>query len=399
MRIEIENYEALKNINIEIPVGLTQLSGKTNQGKSSLVRAIEDFYCSGAGKEEITVDESSMKIKVDDDYFTRNHKTKEYFINGVSYKNIGRSKFPELALLRLGPVNFQHQQEARFLIGDTPGAKYNYIVGERDDKFLSALNNMKKDSREMTTTNKVLIAQYTENENQINKINESLAAFDYEKAILLKKQILFFNEKIEKINSILEIKEELDRAMDKVTEVENRIMKKENFEKISQKIKELELLDKNTELEELNKKEANIKILTKKDLTKLDALLLLIKLKDQEKLIEDKKTLSESFIEEMRNTFNKLLLLNSASKLDSLKNAITQCNTVDYEMLYNEFIFINSKMEKVELITKYRKEYDINAGLLSIKEAEVERSEKELEKLKEELGACPLCGNSFKHEH
>ena len=56
-------------------------------------------------------------------------------------------------------------------------------------------------------------------------------------------------------------------------------------------------------------------------------------------------------------------------------------------------------MEKVELIAKYKKEYDINAGLLSIKEAEVERSEKELEKLKEELGACPLCGNSFKHEH
>ena len=56
-------------------------------------------------------------------------------------------------------------------------------------------------------------------------------------------------------------------------------------------------------------------------------------------------------------------------------------------------------MEKVELIAKYRKEYDINAGLLSIKEAEVERSEKELEKLKEELGVCPLCENSFKHEH
>ena len=146
-------------------------------------------------------------------------------------------------------------------------------------------------------------------------------------------------------------------------------------------------------------KKIKLKIIIKKDLTKLDALLLLIKLKDQEKLIADKKTLSESFIEGMRSIFNKLLLLNSASKLDSLKNAITQCNTVNYEMLYNEFIFINSKMEKVELITKYRKEYDINAGLLNIKEAEVEKSEKELEKLKEELGVCPLCGNSFKHEH
>lgn len=82
-----------------------------------------------------------------------------------------------------------------------------------------------------------------------------------------------------------------------------------------------------------------------------------------------------------------------------LKNAITQCHTVNYEMLYNEVTFINLKMEKVELIAKYRKEYDINAGLLNIKEAEVERSEKELEKLKEELGVCPLCGNSFKHEH
>ena len=399
MKIEIENYEALKNINIEIPVGLTQLSGKTNQGKSSLVRAIEDFYCSGAGNEEITVDESSMKIKVDDDYFTRNHKTKEYFINGVSYKNIGRSKFPELALLRLGPVNFQHQQEARFLIGDTPGAKYNYIVGERDDKFLSALNNMKKDSREMTTTNKVLIAQYTENENQINKINENLAAFDYEKAILLKKQILLLNEKIEKINSIFEMKEKLDEEIEKVKEFEKLIIKKETFEKISQKIKELEILSKNEELEELNKKETNIKALTKKDLTKFNALYLLVKLKDQEKIIENKKVLSEDFIERMRSVFNELLILNSANKLEMLKKAITQCHTINYEMLYNEFSFIDSKLDKIELVKKYRKEIDLNAGLLNIKEAEAERSEKELEKLKEELGVCPLCGSSFKHEH
>ena len=54
MRVKIQNYEALKDIDIEIPVGLTQLAGKTNQGKSSLVRAIEDFYCSGAGKFEFT---------------------------------------------------------------------------------------------------------------------------------------------------------------------------------------------------------------------------------------------------------------------------------------------------------------------------------------------------------
>ncbi len=399
MKIEIENYEALKNINIEIPVGLTQLSGKTNQGKSSLVRAIEDFYCSGAGKEEITVDESSMKIKVDDDYFTRNHKTKEYFINGVSYKNIGRSKFPELALLRLGPVNFQHQQEARFLIGDTPGAKYNYIVGERDDKFLSALNNMKKDSREMTTTNKVLIAQYTENENQINKINENLAAFDYEKAILLKKQILFLNEKIEKINSIFKMKENLDKEIEKVKEFERLIVKKETFEKISRKIKELEILSKNEEIEKLNKKEANIKALAKKDLSKFNALYLLIKLKEQQKRIEDKKTLSENFIERMRSIFNELLILNSANKLEMLKKAITQCHTIDYEMLYNEFSFIDSKLDKIELVKKYRKEFDLNAGLLNIKDVENKKNEEELEKLKEELGVCPLCGNSFKHEH
>jgi hypothetical protein len=145
-------------------------------------------------------------------------------------------------------ICLQLQQEARFLIGDTPGTKYNYIVGERDDKFLSALNNMKKDSREMTTTNKVLIAQYTENENQINKINENLAAFDYEKAILLKKQILFLNEKIEKINSIFEMKENLDKEIEKVKEFERLIVKKETFEKISQKIKELELLSKNLKL-------------------------------------------------------------------------------------------------------------------------------------------------------
>ena len=48
MRIEIKNYENLKEFDQEFEKGLTQIKGETNSGKSSLIRALWDYaYNSG----------------------------------------------------------------------------------------------------------------------------------------------------------------------------------------------------------------------------------------------------------------------------------------------------------------------------------------------------------------
>ena len=400
MRVKIQNYEALKNIDIEIPVGLTQLAGKTNQGKSSLVRAIEDFYCSGAGKEEITVEESEMMIQIDNDYFTRNFKTKEYFINGISYKNIGRGKFPELALLRLGPVNFQHQQEARFLIGDTPGQKYNYIVGERDDKFLTTLNNMKKESKEMVSTNKVLIAQYTENEEKLEKINNDLSIFDYEKAISLKKSILDSQEKLKKLEAIFNLKNQLDFLKEKVKQVEVKQIKKELISKIELEIKKTELLEKDNELKQIIKKGKEIKTLGKNTVLKFQTIINYVALKKNEELVNNKKVLSQNSIEAMRRVFKQIMILNSNAKLESIKRAFKEIKTIDIKKLTLNVEDIEYfRLNKIENIEKNLVKQQGIQGLISIKDAEIEKAKEFLEQLKSELGVCPLCGSSFKHEH
>lgn len=398
MRVKIQNYEALKDIDIEIPVGLTQLAGKTNQGKSSLVRAIEDFYCSGAGKDEITIDESQMMIQIDDDYFTRNFKTKEYFINGISYKNIGRGKFPELAFLKLGPVNFQHQQEARFLIGDTPGQKYNYIVGERDDKFLTTLNNMKKDSKEMVSTNKVLIAQYTENESKLEKIEEDLKNTNFEKAISLKKNILSVQEKIKKLESIFNLKSQLDFIKEKQMQLKQ--VEKETISVIELEIKKAELLHKDSELKEIIKKGKQIKVLGKDTILKFQTIINYVALKKNEELVNNKKTLSKDSIEAMRSIFKQIMILNSNVKLESIKKDFKEIKTIDIKKLTLDVEDIEYfKLGKIEIAEKNLIKQKGIQGLMSIKEAEIDKAKNYLEQLKEELGVCPLCGNSFKHEH
>ena len=400
MRVKIQNYEALEDIDIEIPMGLTQLAGKTNQGKSSLVRAVEDFYCSGAGKDEITLEASEMMIQIDNDYFTRNFKTKEYFINGVSYKNIGRGKFPELAQLRLGPVNFQHQQEARFLIGDTPGQKYNYIVGERDDKFLATLNNMKKESKEMVSTNKVLIAQYTENEEKLEKIEHDLKLFDYEKAIFIKQEILRMQEKNNKIEAIFRLKEQLDYIKAKEKQVEEQQVKKEIIAEIEAKIKETELLEKDNELKAIIEKGKKIKTLNKKAILEFQTIILYLDLKRNEELINEKKTLSKEAVDAMRIVFKQIAIINSNIQFETLKQAFKEIKTIDIKTLTSKVEDIEYfTLHKIEMLEKHLRQSKTLEGLLDLKKAELQVASEHLEKLKDELGVCPLCGSSFQHKH
>lgn len=71
MRVKVENYQAIKNADLEFKVGLTVIVGVTNSGKSSLIRAIKgainnqagtDFINYGANETVVTIIEGDNEI-------------------------------------------------------------------------------------------------------------------------------------------------------------------------------------------------------------------------------------------------------------------------------------------------------------------------------------------------
>ena len=60
--IEIENFQSLKDVNLSLVQGINIITGRTNQGKSAIIRAIDAAIFNNGSDEQIKTGESSFKI-------------------------------------------------------------------------------------------------------------------------------------------------------------------------------------------------------------------------------------------------------------------------------------------------------------------------------------------------
>ena len=62
--IEIENFQSLKDVNLSLVQGINIITGRTNQGKSAIIRAIDAAIFNNGSDEQIKTGESSFKIRL-----------------------------------------------------------------------------------------------------------------------------------------------------------------------------------------------------------------------------------------------------------------------------------------------------------------------------------------------
>ena len=145
MKLIVKNYEGIKELEENLKYGITQITGETNTGKSSLIRAIWDFANNSATENELSIftePKEKMLIQLDEDYFERDKKNKKYFLSGVENNKPGREKVET----GLDKANFQMQQEPLFLVGETKGSKYEYIIGKKYDLYIDTITALNKEA-------------------------------------------------------------------------------------------------------------------------------------------------------------------------------------------------------------------------------------------------------------
>ena len=397
MRIEIKNYENLRNFNHIFEKGLTQIKGETNSGKSSLIRAIWDFAHNSATDGEISIfadPKEKMFIKVNEDEFERDKKNKRYLISGIENNKPGREK----VIKTIDRTNFQFQQERPFLVGETEGEKYSYIIGEKNDIFIDAITILNK--------------EYASSKKVFDIKNKDLDKKDLE--------ILKLDSEIKELEELgwEEIKEEIESIkLLKVIDTKQLVskgykiklmLKLKEIEKEMKEIKLLKIIDTTTlkvKLEKSKSLERLRQIRRDKGMivfkTTINKDVIVNKFKNclkETKIIKNNKELDLIKlnkivdVRELKEKIAKATKINKLSENKKTKSKILLAPETDVNILKEKFMSLKNIMKKLsELNANINVIKDLKEKIVE-KEEEINNNSIKLKELRGEMKECPLCG-------
>jgi len=234
MKIEIKDYQIIKHASLDVQ-GITFLVGKTNQGKSAVVRAIEACLFNQSGDGFIRHGQSSAQVGI---YFppeegrdqlivawSKGKGGAKYDVNGVSYQKLGRGGIPPklaeegLREIRIGDKKqrliFWRQIEDPFLLFLTPSQVFDTISSILEErKLLPVLKTMSMDQKKIREESLFI-------EGKIESTGEQIVVTEGQLERLnvlddIEPKVTALVEKREKLKSLLTLGEQLvgiDRAL------------------------------------------------------------------------------------------------------------------------------------------------------------------------------------------
>ena len=115
MKIKINNFQSLKEVEFEVPVGVTAVTGDSDIGKSSIIRALKSLYIGWSSNGDVRHGESNSSLYVeDDDYSILREKGKknryEVVINGekTELEKVGRNLPDEVEKLGVRKISLEN---------------------------------------------------------------------------------------------------------------------------------------------------------------------------------------------------------------------------------------------------------------------------------------------------
>lgn len=234
MKIKIENYQVIKYAELEFVKGLNVIVGNTNNGKSSIIRAIRGAINNQGGNFFINYDAESTTVNIE--YKGQNiiwDKTKKsggssYIINGTTLNKIGQKQIPEVAeIMNMREVsvgterfqiNFWQQLEKPFLVDKTPYQLFDFISKSKEQEVVVELQD-KTDSEFKEINSNINITQA-----QINTKTSEITTLETEIKNLEK-----YNElNIEQLELKLNFKNRISKLLDDLEKTNNELIKHEN---------------------------------------------------------------------------------------------------------------------------------------------------------------------------
>lgn len=391
-RIKLENFEGHVDTELNLKNGVYLINGKTDSGKSSLLRAIRFVLYNKPSNEEKVINfnanECSVTLWINGHEIkrtrARGNKVNSYFFDGKELKAFGMNVPSDiLNSFDLSLINFEWQFDRKpFMLSETGGEvakKLNERVNlEIIDKSLKNVDSKKR------TKNKELEIHQKKQE----ELTASLISFDFlnelnNKINELNNNYNEFNNKSVKLNGIINI-------YDKINELNNKLNNSNNI--ISDEVIK-DLTDK-----------VNHKVFFNNKIYGLSPVIDSInRCEEFSKNFQQKFAQLDKKILDVNN--NNTSLVNKYNNLLKISSLIQKLNTLSEEgdkisnisindrfvlRLDNKTIELDNNKKTSEELTKLIN----NIDLLKTKSKEVLN---ELEAIHEEykslnIDACPLCG-------
>ena len=363
MKLHIKNYQRLEDLTIELKPGINLISGSSNNGKSSTIRAVRDFIFNKISKDKIRHGQDEVIVELDTAKAIRDKKGVIYEVDGNTFEKVGRNILPEIKdkfnideLVINGVVikpNFWFQMDKPFLLDKTAGQKHDLLIGTKNDKYIKALKNIKSDTLELSKVTKKYL------EEVINS---------------LKKNNLSKKTKIDSLNGIEDLVKKIDDYETKSKRFDCMYDVYMNIKIYNKQLKELK-----TKLSFLNSLDVkNIYNIQEKISDKRD-----IMSNAYSKYKEYNNNLSST--DYLKNKIDKLLVI--LENTDLINELSSNLSTKDLK-----YVELDNKVNDYEqaVTNEVRQEKFFNEKL-----EELFKIRKEFEGFKQELGICPLCGGKL----
>jgi len=168
VKVSIKNFQSIEDCEVKID-GLTVLVGKSNIGKSAVIRAIQGALTNREGEDFVTEGKDHTEVHLQTDkldlLWKKGGDFNDYTINGEALEKVGRGAPPHIAESGFGEieagresisVQIADQFHPLFLLNASGSVAAEAIsdVGRLTD-LQTALRNCDKDRREVRSTRKV----------------------------------------------------------------------------------------------------------------------------------------------------------------------------------------------------------------------------------------------------
>lgn len=429
----IEGFQSLSEVALSIEEGLNVVIGKTNSGKSAIMRALEDAVFNDGEDSNVRKGKRYSKVTIKNDngnevYWQRdsqgkNEKTLYQFNKGNPSTKVGRSQLEEvISLLNITDVkmarekvkvNFWYQGALPFLMDKTEKQLFEFISLSSSDNYIKVLKAIKSDSSSYRES----ITKLTAGIDVLRNINEEKKFFLeanegyddlYTRALQLDSAVQKYNKMDGVVDRIKSSKTKYSMRVDALAEIESQIgaidfdtVKKEYIECAT-------LSDERAEigkvLVSLQDKDSNYRKLS----TQLNVVS--VKFKSLNDGLVSISSLYDSYVKDFSDYSEMKLIVDKLyegdAKLKALKIKLSevsvQADNIDIGgfqvelTTLNNLILDHAKMK--EVVTKARNtqgRYTEKVKELAQVEKEYKEAELEFIKFKEETGSCPYCGGIF----
>jgi len=401
--ISIKNFESHKDTHIELHSGCNVLVGESDNGKSSIIRAIKwnahnrpqgDSYrsdsLSDSKKDKLKLTEVNIKYDKKNILRARDGASggvNHYEINDGEPLRALKSDVPDEVqeITRIKDVNIQtqHPSDQYFLIGDKPGQiakEFNKVAGlVVMDKAIQNINSQVRSCNTLIKVSKLEI------DTRLEEI-ENTEWVDFAKKMASKLEDIEF-----KIMNKQEICDELDSVIYEINKVDLEIaeylMVDEAVKEINElKTKQKQLAIKSSEYKKLNNVLDELNKVDNK-LTHYDYLvqvnLEIKKLKKYNQTIFDKKSAYNTL-------FNLIITLNDVNTQLNATTDITEAATAlkQLDFKQTEITKYKDEIEKIEAVLEKfsTNKKDLEWVIKTLNEEEITYKEIWINQ------ACPVCG-------